>query len=481
MRRITAASLAAALLLSTTSIASPAQAALPFSFFSSPEAQSAAPGGEQKPTLAPMLKKITPAVVNISTTGKVKTAANPLLNDPLFKQFFNLPERQQQQPQQQQRGQSVGSGVIVNAEKGYVLTNNHVVRDAEEIYVTLKDKRRVKAKLIGTDKDTDIAVLQIKADNLTALAIGDDNSLEVGDMVIAIGNPFGLGQTVTSGIISALDRNGLGIEGYESFIQTDAAINPGNSGGALVNHKGELIGINTAILSSSGGNVGIGFAIPVDMASQVMTQLIDHGSVERGRLGIHIQDLTPEIADVMGIKANQGAVVAQVDKDSAADKAGIKEGDVVVKFNDTEVSNASDLKNKVGMLRIGQAVPIALLREGKAVNVNATITKIVDTASKEEKSVEVSNSDIPFLKGITLSSIPQDSAQYGNVAGAYVARIDPGSLGAASGLRAGDIITSVNQQKVKTLDEAIAAVKKHPKGLLLNVVRGNGALFVVIK
>ncbi len=479
MKRITAFSLAAALLLGTTSMATPAQAALPFSFFSSPEAQTSTAGGEQKPSLAPMLKKVTPAVVNISTTGKVKLVTNPLLNDPLFKQFFNIPERQQQP--QERTTQSVGSGVIVDAQKGYVLTNNHVVRDADEIYVTLKDKRRIKAKLIGTDKETDIAVLQIKADNLSALTIGDDDSLEVGDMVIAIGNPFGLGQTVTSGIISALDRNGLGIEGYESFIQTDAAINPGNSGGALVNHKGELIGINTAILSQSGGNVGIGFAIPVDMAGQVMKQLIEHGSVERGRLGIHIQDLTPEIADVMNINVNQGAVVAQVDKDSAADKAGIKEGDVVVKFNNTDVSNASDLKNKVGMLRIGQEVPISVLREGKTVEVKATIVKAITVAAKEGGTVVVNKNDIPLLKGVSLASIPQDSTQYGKVTGAYVARVEPGSVGAASGLRAGDIITSVNQQKVKTLDEAITALKKHPKGLLLNVVRGNGALFVVIK
>jgi serine protease DegQ len=318
------------------------------------------------PTLAPLLKEVTPAVVNIATKGH--EAVNPLYNDPLFRRFYNIPEGAEKR-----ETQAAGSGVIIDAKAGYVVTNSHVIERAEEIVVTLKDNRQLRAKLIGTDPDTDIAVLQVEARNLTAIEIGDSDTLQVGDFVIAIGNPFGLGQTVTSGIVSALGRTGLGIESYENFIQTDASINPGNSGGALVNLRGELVGINTAIVGPSGGNVGIGFAVPINMAQGVTRQLIAHGEVKRGRLGVQVDDLTPDIAEALHIDASGGAVISRVEPGSPARRAGLRPGDVIIAVDDAPVRNSSDLRNRVGLTPVGQTIRLTILRSGSQQTVDVRI------------------------------------------------------------------------------------------------------------
>jgi Do/DeqQ family serine protease len=309
------------------------------------------------PTLAPMIARITPGVVGVSVRGQIREQ-NPLLQDPFFRQFFNLREAPVEQ------FQASGSGVIVDAQEGYVLTNYHVVKDATSIEVTLKDNRRFRARLVGDDPQTDIAVLQIPGGDLTAVPMGNSDDLQVGDFVLAIGNPFGLGQTVTSGIVSALGRTGLGIEGYEDFIQTDASINPGNSGGPLVNLAGQVVGINTAILAPGGGNVGIGFAIPINMARRVMDQLIRYGQVRRGRIGVEIQDLTPGLARALGTRATQGAVIARVLPDSPAARAGLRPRDVVVAVNGVPVTSGAALRDRIGLARIGDVVDLTVDRQG---------------------------------------------------------------------------------------------------------------------
>ncbi|WP_377808408.1 Do family serine endopeptidase [Azospirillum sp. A29] len=326
---------------------SPAEAALPL---------GAVGGG----TIAPMLEQVTPAVVNISVLSQAPQAENPLLRDPFFRRFFNMPDHMPQSKPQV----SAGSGVIIDARNGYVVTNNHVVENAQEIAVTLKDRRRLRAKLIGRDAATDIALLQIKADGLAALSIGDSDRTKVGDFVVAIGNPFGLGQTVTSGIVSAMGRSGLKIEGYEDFIQTDASINPGNSGGALVNFQGELIGINTAIIGPAGGSVGIGFAVPVSIVRSVVEQLREYGEVRRGRLGVAIQDLTPDLAESMSLKGDEGALIAKIERGSPADSGGLRSGDVVIAVDGRPVRSATDFRNRIGLLRVGTPVQLTVMREG---------------------------------------------------------------------------------------------------------------------
>jgi len=331
-------------------VAAPVQAALPLSA-----------GGADGFTIAPMLERVTPAVVNIAVRSHT-TVHNPLLQDPFFRQFFNIPDVPEQRVQQ-----AAGSGVIVDAGRGYVVTNNHVVKGADEIVVTLKDRRRLKAKLVGSDPGTDVALLRIEADGLTALPIGDSEAVRVGDFVAAIGNPFGLGQTVTAGIVSALGRSGLRIEGYENFIQTDASINPGNSGGALVNFQGELIGINTAIIGPSGGNVGIGFAVPSSMVKAVVRQLADHGEVRRGRLGVEVQDLTPDLAESLdgaaAVSGAEGALISKVLPDSPAAGADLRQGDVVVGVDGAPVRGASDLRNRIGLTAIGTDVVLDVVRD----------------------------------------------------------------------------------------------------------------------
>jgi Do/DeqQ family serine protease len=313
---------------------------------------------EQKVTVAPLVRAVTPGVVNIATRV-VEIIDNPLLQDPQFRQLFGIPDEAVRR-----ETQSAGSGVIVDAERGYVLTNNHVVEKASLIEVTTKDNRRFPAELIGRDPATDIAVLRIKPDRLTAVPLGDSDRLEVGDFVLAIGNPFGLGQTVTSGIVSALGRTGLGIEGYEDFIQTDASINPGNSGGALVTLDGRLIGINTAIISPRGGNVGIGFAVPINMARLVMEQIIQHGEVRRGRIGVAIQDLTPDLAETLGSRRGQGAVIGHVEPNSPAARAGLARGDIVAAVDGVAIKSAAQLRNAIGLTPAGREVELTLERRG---------------------------------------------------------------------------------------------------------------------
>ncbi len=426
-------------------------------------------GDEVVPSLAPMVSKVLPGVVNISTRSHIRVEENPLFNDPFFRHFFNVPS----QPQEREE-QSLGSGVIVDADKGYVMTNHHVIDKADEITVTLRDGRHFKAKVVGDDPESDIALLHIDAKNLTAVPLADSDKLQVGDFVVAVGNPFGLGQTVTSGIVSALGRSGLGIEGYEDFIQTDASINPGNSGGALVNLRGQLVGINTAIIGPSGGNVGIGFAIPINMAGDIMKQLVQYGEVRRGRLGVYIQDVTPELAKAFDIgDIKKGAVVAQVVKGSAADKAGLKVGDVIVSVNDRPVVDSTDLRNQIGLMRVGQEVKLEIIRDGKHKTVKASIA-----AAQERKMQAGKINDL--LSGAELGAIQEDHPLYGRVEGVEVLDVEQDSKAWNAGLRKGDVIVSVNREPVKNLAEVKQAAKKSHNGLLLNVRRGEGALFLLL-
>ncbi|HJU18563.1 MAG TPA: Do family serine endopeptidase [Stellaceae bacterium] len=323
--------------------------------------------GGAVPSLAPMLARITPGVVGVSVRGRVREQS-PLLQDPFFRQFFNL-----QQAPVEREFQATGSGVIVDAEEGYVLTNYHVVKDASSIEVTTKDNRRFRARLIGDDPQTDVAVLQIRGGDLTTVPMGNSDTLQVGDFVLAIGNPFGLGQTVTSGIVSALGRTGLGIEGYEDFIQTDASINPGNSGGPLVNLRGQVVGINTAILAPGGGNIGIGFAIPINMARRVMDQLLRYGVVRRGRIGVEIQDLTPDLAAALGTRETEGAVIARVLPGSSAARAGLRARDVVIAVDGVPVRSGAELRDRIGLARIGDVVELTVDREGAERNLAVRI------------------------------------------------------------------------------------------------------------
>jgi Do/DeqQ family serine protease len=335
-------------------------------------------GGAPMLTLAPVLSRITPGVVGISVKGRVRED-NPLLQDPLFRRFFNL-----HQGPIERETEAAGSGVIVDAAQGYVLTNAHVVENGTDIEVTTKDNHRFKARLIGRDPDTDIAVLQIPTSGLTAVPIGDSERLQVGDFVLAIGNPFGLGQTVTSGIVSALGRS-PGIEGYEDFIQTDASINPGNSGGPLVDLQGRVVGINTAILAPSGGNVGIGFAVPINMARRVMDQLINYGEIRHGRIGVAIQDLTPDLAQALGTRRTEGAVIARIEQGSPAERAGLRPNDIIVAIDGAPMRSGSDLKNRVGLSQIGGEVELTVERGGVERNVTVRIERATTTAQRQRR------------------------------------------------------------------------------------------------
>ena len=425
--------------------------------------------GETLPSLAPMLEDVLPSVVNISTEGRVSAGSSPFQSDPFFERFFNMmPDSQPRQ----RRTQSLGSGVIIDSESGYVVTNHHVIENADQIRVRLDDGRSFEAKVVGADPEADVAVIQIPAQGLKAIKLGDSDSLRVGDFVVAIGNPFGLSQTATSGIVSALGRSGLGIEGYEDFIQTDASINQGNSGGALVNLRGELIGVNTAILARGGGNVGIGFAIPVNMVVSLTAQIIEFGEVRRGRLGVHIQDLTPELAEAFGVEAGSGALISKVMPDSAAKAADLREGDVITMVNGRAIKGATELRNVIGLARADEEIELTYIRDRKSFNKKIRIRAVV---AESGRGIQISES----FEGARLEDVDDSSSQNGQP-GIRVVEVASGSAAWQAGLRSGDIILSVNRQWVFSLEDLVQIVNGRTSGLLLNIQRGESALFLVI-
>ncbi|WP_449429567.1 Do family serine endopeptidase [Rhodanobacter umsongensis] len=438
---------------------------------SSAAALPAAVDGQPMPSLAPMLEHVTPAVVNISTKTRV-AVANPYFNDPVFRQFFGLPDTPQERTEQ-----SLGSGVIVDAAKGYVLTNNHVVGGADDITVTLQDGRNFKARLIGTDPATDVAVVQIPAQNLQALPLADSTKLRVGDYVVAVGDPFGLGQTVTSGIVSALGRSGLGSSdsdstGYQNFIQTDASINPGNSGGALVNLRGELVGINTMILSPSGGNVGIGFAIPTAITSEVMAQLVAHGKVQRGSLGVQTQAITPRIAQLLKLKDSNGVVVTGVSAGSAAEQAGLQPGDVLTTLNGKPLRSVQELRNAEGLLPLGSTVQLGVLRAGQTRQLGVSLNPL------KLASVEGGQLDAR-LAGVRFSDLSDDQRAQG-LYGVAISAVQPGSRAARAGLNAGDLLIGVGNQRITSVNMLRGLAKVHLRQLALVVADDNGGHYVLV-
>jgi serine protease Do len=433
---------------------------------------------QNMPSLAPMLKQTLPAIVNVAVQGYLPNDATALGRNGEDEQD----SKPQQSPRNAEKGrkfESIGSGVIIDPKNGIIITNDHVIRNANLITITVQDGRRLKARLIGGDSETDLAVLKVEASNLKSLPIGDSDKLEVGDYVVAIGNPFGLNsfgnsQSATFGIVSALKRSDLNIEGVENFIQTDAAINPGNSGGALVNTKGELIGINTAILSPYGGNVGIGFAIPVNMVKDVAQQIIQFGSIHRGLMGIFVQHLTPELAQSMGYAEDfQGALVSQVNENSPAQVAGLKAGDIITQINDTKILQATQVKTTISLLRAGSTAKIQIIRDNKPLTLNVEVTDI----KKHEQKLQSSN---PFLYGLSLRNFEQESPPHGNVIGVQVVGASETSAGWRAGLRPGDIIISANKQPVKDIKTLQNLALHKNKELLVQVLRGPGAMYLLI-
>jgi serine protease DegQ len=428
--------------------------------------------GQAMPSLAPMLQRVTPAVVNISSKKRVPVQ-NPYFADPVVRQLFGLPGGSGERVEQ-----SLGSGVIVDAAKGYVLTNNHVVGGADDISVTLQDGRTFKGRRVGTDPDTDVAVVQIPADHLQALPLADSNQLRVGDYVVAVGNPFGLGQTVTSGIVSALGRSGLGSSssggsGFQNFIQTDASINPGNSGGALVNLRGELVGINTMIFSPSGGNVGIGFAVPTAITSEVMAQLLTHGKVERGNLGLQTQAITPRIAKLLSLKDTSGVVVTGVSAGSAAEQAGLQPGDVLTTLDGKPLRSVEDLRNTEGLLPLGSSVRLGVVRDGQSSIVTATLR------AEKLSSVEGGQLDAR-LAGVTFSDL-SDSQREQGMFGAAVAAVQPGSRAARAGLTTDDIVVGIGNQRIPGVSVLRGLAKVRLRQLVLIVAHADGSnRYVVI-
>ena len=422
----------------------------------------------QWPTLAPVLKNTMPAIVNVAVQG-ITPSVMPSGDEEEDNKLVEKPRK----------FQSIGSGVIIDPKEGIIVTNDHVIRNATSITVTLNDGRRLKAKLIGGDSETDVAVLKVEAKNLQSLPIADSDNIEVGDFVVAIGNPFGLNsygnsQSATFGIVSAMKRSDLNIEGVENFIQTDAAINPGNSGGALVNVKGELIGINTAIISLYGGSVGIGFAIPINMVKNVAQQIVKFGSVHRGLMGIFVQHLTPELAQAMGYPEGfQGALVAQVNEDSPAELAGLKAGDVITQINDTKITQATQVKTTISLLRVGSDVKIAIKRQGRDMTLKAVVTDV----KKHEQKLQSQN---PFLYGLALHNFEQDSPMHGHVVGVQLVGAAENSAGWRAGLRPGDVIISANNQPTLNTKDLQNIAKQKKQELLVQVLRGAGALYILI-
>lgn len=454
---------------------------------SAAETASSTTSTQQLPSLAPMLEKVMPSVVSINIEGST-TVRTPRLPQQ-FQQFFgdNSPFCQDGSPfqsspmcqggggaggddTQQQKFRALGSGVVIDAAKGYVVTNNHVVENATKILVQLSDGRKYDAKVIGKDPRSDIALIQLKdAKNLTAVKIADSDSLRVGDYTVAIGNPYGLGETVTSGIVSALGRSGLNVENYENFIQTDAAINRGNSGGALVNLNGELIGINTAILAPDGGNIGIGFAIPSNMVKNLTSQMVEFGQVKRGELGIMGTELNSELAKAMKVDAQRGAFVSQVLPKSSAAQAGVKAGDVIVSLNNKPISSFAALRAEVGSLPVGTKMELGLIRDGKPLTVNVEL--------QQGAGVKVDSGTIyTGVEGAALSNY--DSK---NVKGVKVDSVKAGSAAARIGLKKDDIILGVNQQPITNLGELRKILEAKPSVLALNIQRGDSSIYLLMQ
>ncbi len=418
--------------------------------------------GQPLPSLAPIVKRVAPAVVNIRVSQTVD--APSVYGDEMFRRFFGIPEGQGRS----REVASAGSGVIVDAENGYILTNHHVVANADRIEITLLDESSLEADIVGSDAATDIALIKVDPANLTDLPIGDSDALEVGDFVIAIGNPFGLGHTVTSGIVSALGRTGISRSGYEDFIQTDASINPGNSGGALVNLRGELVGINSAIISGSGGNVGIGFAVPSAIARSIMNQILDFGEVRRGLLGVSIQTIDTEGAKALGAEVESGALVSAIEPGSAAEKAGLEVDDIIVRVDDKRIDDSRELANAIGLRGSGEVVDIEFVRDGRRRTVSATLG--------EQSSSEIDGADIhDGLQGARFSA---RSAQ--GSGGIEVSDVEPGSPAAQRGLRAGDVITEVNRRSVRNLQQ-MREIASSTRILFLMVRRGDRSLVLQIR
>jgi len=438
--------------------------------YASPHAQAMAQVQQGGNSLAPMMQRVMPAIVNIVGQGTLPAIANPRA------------KRTSDHPKPR-KFTSIGSGVIVDVKQGYILTNAHVISGSKTINVTLSDGRSLKAKLIGADSLTDIAVLQVKEKNLQTLPLADSTKARVGDFVVAIGNPFGLGlrknhsnQTATFGIISALKRHDPRINnGLENFIQTDAAINPGNSGGALINMQGELIGINTALFAARGsGNIGIGFAIPTNMARKVMQQLIKYGSIHRGVMGIYVQPLTPELASAFNIPNTHGALITQVNHNSPAQKAGLQPGDLLQTINNTTITDAAQVRAIIGLVRVGDPVHLKILRNGKMLNIKAAV---VDLKKHQERL----QSENPFLFGLGLEDFNRELPAHGHVKGVQIVGATENSAGWRAGIRPGDIIISANKKKVASLEQLLRSAEKSHEQLLLHILRGQGALFLVVK
>jgi len=418
--------------------------------------------GQTMPSLAPMLEKSTPAVVSIAVKGTLKVKQS--IPD-IFRFFGKKNQNQNQAHQRPFRG--LGSGVIINAKEGYIVTNNHVVEQADEIIITLKDGRQIEAKKLGSDADSDIALLQIDADDLTEIVIADSDKLRVGDFAIAIGSPFGLGQTVTSGIVSALGRSGLDVENYEDFIQTDAAINNGNSGGALVNLRGELIGINTAILGPNGGNVGIGFAIPSNMMHNLVKQIIEFGEVHRGVLGVSGRSVNSELAKAMELKINQGGFIEQVMPDSAAEKAGIKPGDVITKVNGKSVKTFNELRGKIGSIGAGKKVKLMIVRNGNEQEFNVKL--------KQSQTSNVAAANIHrMFEGAILENNNNNS-------GVNIVAVADNSPAQLIGLQSNDLITAINRTRINNIADLRDYLKDKKGVFALNIIRENYSQYLMVR
>ncbi len=424
------------------------------------------------PSLAPMLKDVTPAVVNIYTINETKEK-NSYIDDPFLRKFFNIPG---QQKSRKRNRSGLGSGVIINSKKGYIITNNHVIAKAKDIKVRLYDGREFKASLVGADPASDIAVIKIIPKNLTSVKFANSEKLLVGDFVVAIGNPFGIGQTVTSGIVSALGRSGLGIEAYENFIQTDASINPGNSGGALVNLKGELVGINTAIIGSKGssGSVGIGLAIPVNMALDVTEQLLKYGEVKRGYLGVSAQDLTGDLSKAFGINTIRGSIITRVQIDSPAEKAGIKVGDVVTKINNEAIDNTAAMRNKIGLLKVNSIISMQINRKGKIINAKV---KILEKKMSKQPGIKINTR----LQGMVFGEIKKNMPEYGKVNGIKILKIKKNSKAYSVGIRTNDIILSINNIPVQKIEDLEIVSGKNDSEIVVHVQRGKRTAFILLQ